>query len=221
MKKRVFCGIAAASLCMSTHVGRAEPALTIYNQNFAVVRDTVPLNLTAGQNRVQLSNLTAHLEPDSVVLRDPSGKRELQILEQNYRSDPISQDLLLSLNEGKTIDFLVQRGLKDEIVKGRIVRSNYVPRNASNFFQSQMAYAYGGSGNYSQPIIEVDGQMRFGLPGIPLFPSLPNDSLVQRQHSQADSELDFAKRQSRAAGRRDRVCDAWHGVESRLQRRRA
>jgi hypothetical protein len=54
-----------------------------------------------------VSELTAHLEPDSVVLRDPSGQRKLQILEQNFRSDPISQELLLSLNEGKTIDFLV------------------------------------------------------------------------------------------------------------------
>jgi hypothetical protein len=45
-------------------------------------------------------------------------------LEQNYRNDPITQDLLLSLNEGETIDFLNQQpGKPDQIVQGKIVRS--------------------------------------------------------------------------------------------------
>ena len=83
----------------------AEPALTIYNQNFAVVRDTVPLDLKAGVNTVRYAGATAQVEPDSVILRDPAGKHSLQILEQNYRNDPVSQELLLSLFEGKTIDF--------------------------------------------------------------------------------------------------------------------
>ena len=73
-----------------------DEAVTIYNQNFAVVRQTIPLDLTAGLNHVTVSDITYHLEPDSVVLRDPLGKRALQIREQNYRADPISQDLLLS-----------------------------------------------------------------------------------------------------------------------------
>ena len=83
----------------------AQPALTIYNQNFAVVRDTVPLDLQAGVNSVRYAGATAQVEPDSVILRDPAGKHSLQILEQNYRNDPVSQELLLSLFEGKTIDF--------------------------------------------------------------------------------------------------------------------
>ena len=83
----------------------AQPALTIYNQNFAVVRDTVPLDLQAGVNKVRYTDATAQVEADSVILRDPSGGHSLQILEQNYRNDPVSQELLLSLFEGKTIDF--------------------------------------------------------------------------------------------------------------------
>jgi len=31
----------------------AQPALTIYNQDFAVVRDTVPLDLKSGVNNVR------------------------------------------------------------------------------------------------------------------------------------------------------------------------
>src|ERR1035437_6457786 len=148
---------------MARAVFAADPALTIYNQNFAVVRDAVPLDLKAGVNEARFAGTTAHVEPDSVILRDPTGKRILQILEQNYRADPISQELLLSLFEGKTIDFesisYVGGQQKREIIQGKIIRSGYVPhyqamqRYGQQYYQSQMAYAGGGSG---QPIIEVD-----------------------------------------------------------------
>ncbi len=146
------------------------PALTIYNQNFFVARERLPMDLKAGVNHIDFTGIAAHLEPDSVILRDPNG-RALQVLEQNYRNDPISQELLLSFNEGKTIDFLVQRGEKQEIVKGKIIRSGYVP---------SAAYANGyPQPGYGQPLIEVDGVLRFGLPGQPLFPALTGDSILK------------------------------------------
>ena len=92
-----------------------QPALTIYNGNFFVARERFPMDLKAGVNAISYAGIASHLEPDSVILRDPNG-RALQILEQNYRNDPISQELLLSFYEGKTIDFLVQRGDKQETV---------------------------------------------------------------------------------------------------------
>ena len=156
----LFLGAAAAFAAV------AQPALTIYNQNFAVVRDTVPLDLNAGANPVTYAGATAQVEPDSVILRDPSGKHSLQILEQNYRNDPVSQELLLSLFEGKTIDFQSER-LKDntqtrELIPGKIVRSGYVP-----------------GGEAQQPIIEVDGKLQFTLPGQPLFPDLGDDTVLK------------------------------------------
>jgi hypothetical protein len=152
------------------------PSLTIYNQSFAVVRETVPLDLKVGVNHVLFSNITAHVEPDSVVLRDPRGGR-LQILEQNYRNDPISQGLLLNLFEGKTLDFEAN----GKVVKGRVIRSGYVPhyeayqRYGQQYYQQQMQMAQGGSG---QPIIEVDGRLQFNLPGQPIFPSLGVDTIL-------------------------------------------
>lgn len=165
----------------------AEPALTIYNQNFAVVRDTVSLDLKRGVNRVEYTGATMHLEPDSVILRDPTGKRTLQILEQNYRADPVSQELLLSLFEGKTIEFETFRQVdgqqKREIIRGKIIRSGYAPhfmglgRYGDEYSMRQYALAY--SPGTGQPIIEVDGKIRFGLPGQPLFPSLGDDTILK------------------------------------------
>jgi hypothetical protein len=146
---------------------QSQSALTIYNQNFFVAREHLPLDLKPGANRIEYAGIAAHVEPDSVILRDPAG-RALQILEQNYRNDPVSQELLLSFYEGKTIDFLAQPG---QIVKGKIIRSGYVPSFSYGQNYQQSAY--------SQPIIEVDGVLRFGLPGQPLFPALSQDSILK------------------------------------------
>ena len=166
----------------------ASPDLTIYNQNFAVVRDTVPLDLKPGVNDVSFADTTAHLEPDSVILRDPAGKLKLQILEQNYRNDPVSQELLLSLFEGKTIDFFIHEPNKpDQVVKGKIIRSGYVAhsleamqRYGQQYAMQQQAMAYGVVQAPGQPIIEMEGgKIQFGLPGQPIFPSLGDDTILK------------------------------------------
>ena len=179
---------ATAIVCIAcaTSLLASQQALTIYNQNFAVVRDTVPIDLKQGVNNVRFTETTAHLEPASVILRDPSGKTNLQILEQNYQNDPVSQELLLSLAEGKTIDFLVIEPNKpNTIVQGKIVRSGYVrhsqeamQRYGQSYAMAQSAMAY-QSGGMSQPIIEVDGKLRFTLPGQPLFPPLSDDTILK------------------------------------------
>ncbi len=170
----------------SARPGLADPApqagtrLTLYNQGFAVVRETLPLDLKAGGNQVRFSDVTTHLEPASVILRDPSGKRSLQVLEQNYRADPVSQELLLSHYEGQMIDFVTTSadGQK-QIVHGKIIRSGYVP--AIQPYQS----GFNGYGYYpstptsNQPIIEVDGKLQFSLPGMPIFPALTDDSILK------------------------------------------
>ncbi len=161
----------AASAESPTAADRQAPALTIYNGNFALVREYIPLELTSGVNTVSFTEVTSHLEPDSVILRDPTGQRSLQVLEQNYRADPVSQELLLSLYEGKTIDFLVQHADRSETIKGKIIRSGYVP--------SMVRYGQYQQPAYSQPIIEVDGVLRFGLPGQPLFPALTGDTILK------------------------------------------
>ncbi len=133
----------------------AEPSLTIYNQNFAVVRDTVPLDLKAGVNEARFSGMTAQAETDSVILRDPAGKVTFQILEQAYRNDPVSSGLMLQLNEGKTIDFFIREPNKpDRTVQGKIVRSGYNP----------------GGRPATQPIIEVDKKLQFCCPASRSFP---------------------------------------------------
>ncbi len=158
----------------------AEPAITIYNQHFAVVHETIALDLKKGANSIRSTDVTFHVEPDSVTLKDSSGKHPFRVIEQNYRGEPISQELLLSQNEGKTISFLVQKGDKQETVQGQIIRASYVPhqsalgRFGSQYYQAQSVRAFGShlGGGPNQPIIKVGESIQFNLPGLPIFPAL-------------------------------------------------
>jgi len=159
-------------------------ALTIYNQKFAVVRQNLELALKFGVNHTEVTDITGHLEPDSVILRPFAGGRSLQVLEQSYRNDPVTQQLLLSLYEGKTLDFQIMDGSgHPRIVKGKVIRSGFVPHSSmayanfgQQYYQVQQAYMQSGG---DQPIIEVEGQLQFTLPGQPIFPALGDESILK------------------------------------------
>src|SRR6266404_5747021 len=88
--------------------------------------------------------------------------RDFAVVRQNFRNDPVSQEMMLSLFEGKTLEFATWRGDHMEIVKGRVIRSGYVPHGGAH-----------------QPIIEIDGKLQFFLPGQPIFPALADDTILK------------------------------------------
>ena len=119
MKLPALLLLAAASVSYA-----ADPARTIYNGGYAVVRETLPIDLKSGVNQVSFAGVTAQVEADSVILRDIKGKAEFQVLEQSYRNDPVSQAMLLSLFEGKTLEFNRRETNKpDRVIMGKVVRS--------------------------------------------------------------------------------------------------
>jgi hypothetical protein len=135
----------------------AQPALTVYNQDFAVVRDTLQLDLIPGVNELRYAGATAAVEAESVILRDPTGQMAFQILEQSYRNDPADEALLLKIYEGKEIEFEVDAGEgRKTLVKGKIIRAGA-----------------------PSPIIELDKRLRFELPGRPWFPALGDNTILQ------------------------------------------
>jgi hypothetical protein len=137
--------------------GAGPTALTIYNQDFAVARTTVDLNLAAGPNQITTTNVTRQVEPDSVVLRDPTGKTQFSIGEQNYENGVVNQENLLQKYEGQTIQFARGWGSdgKDNMVSAKIIRGT------------------------QQPIVEINGVLEFQLPGTPLFPASADTLLLK------------------------------------------
>jgi hypothetical protein len=165
--------IAAGMLAVSAAGARAavsasqgsETQLTIYNDNFASVKERRTLDLKRGENEVQISGMTSQLEPDSVVLRDLKNPSALRILEQDYEANPLSQGHMLQTAEGQVLDFEVVNPQTNEkrILKAKIIRA------ASS---NPGGYQYGAPAGTGEPIVEVDGKISFGLPGKPLFDAL-------------------------------------------------
>ena len=166
---------------------QAQPAITVYNANFGVVRDTLPLSLDEGVNSVTYGGATALLEPESVVLRDPEGAVRLNVLEQSYRGDPVDRDRLLQMFEGRTIEFLQTLDGKEVVREGTIVRAPSVVRTKTR------------DGNTTRkrlsPVIEMEGKLRTRLPGVPLFPGLGDDSVLRptlswKLHADREANVD-------------------------------
>ncbi len=164
----------------------AQTQLTIYNQDFAAVKEQRVLNLKSGTNEVRLSGVTAQLEPDSVVLRDLDPPDGIRIPEQNYESEPLSEGMLLLKSEGKTIGFEIpQPNGQKSVVRGLVLRSGYAPRvtpmqtYATRYGVNPAFYNDPFAGAGGQPIIEVDGKISFVLPGRPIFDSLDPASFLK------------------------------------------
>lgn len=137
----------------------APLSLTIYNQNFAVARTTLDLDLRPGVSEVTTTQVTSQVEPDSVILRDPTSRHAFAVAEQNYDAAIVDQEWLLEKYEGKTIEF----GTGGIWVDGHVERTNV---------QGKILRA-------NPPLVEVDGKMVFQLPGIPHFPATTDGLLLK------------------------------------------
>ena len=179
-RRSISLSVLSMLVCLPVVAQQPEAAtqLTIYNDNFAVARTTVPLDLHTGANEVLTTNVTSQLEPDSVILRDASGKHPVRVAEQNYDAGVVTQAWMLEKYEGKTIDFQVtgQHPGETTIVQGRIVRAG------------------------QDPLIEVAGHLQFQLPGMPIFPATTDGLLLKptlrwqidaERPAKFDAELDY------------------------------
>ena len=81
---------------------REAVAVTIYNDNLALVREARKLPLNAGANRIALRDVSARIMPETASLVARSGAA-LQLLEQNFDYDLLSAQSLLGKYVGKRV----------------------------------------------------------------------------------------------------------------------
>ena len=93
---------AFAALLAPPSAAAAELSLTVYNDNFAVVRDVRSAGLAKGLNTIIVTGIAAQLDPTSVHFKPLKGPATW-LLEQNFDYDLLSSNKLLSKYIGKTI----------------------------------------------------------------------------------------------------------------------
>jgi hypothetical protein len=82
-----------------SQTAQGDVAVTIYNNNRALVEDRRQMNLPAGRSRQEFRDVSAQIEPQTVTL---SG-RGIGIVEQNFDFDLLSPQALMQSAVGQTV----------------------------------------------------------------------------------------------------------------------
>lgn len=92
-------------------------SLTIYNQNFGLVRDVRTINLSNGVNFLRIGDVAAQIDPTSVSFESTTAPNQVVVREQNYQYDLIDPTTILRKSVGKTLKFrqYLQSGTVREI----------------------------------------------------------------------------------------------------------
>jgi hypothetical protein len=76
-------------------------AVTIYNQDLALIRDSRKVTLQAGENDIAFIDVSAFIRPETALLKSPDGT--LSVIEQNFDFDLLTPQKLLEKSVGQEI----------------------------------------------------------------------------------------------------------------------
>ena len=85
----------------STAQQREEVSITVYNQNFGLVREVRTMDLPTGRTALEFADVSQQIQPETVSIKALTGN--LHVLEQNYRYDLLSPQKLLEKYVGKHV----------------------------------------------------------------------------------------------------------------------
>ena len=77
--------------------------LTIYNQNFALVKENRDMNLEKGMNQVSILDVASSIEPSSVAFKSLTDPNAVVVREQNYQYDLVNTNTILNKSLGKRV----------------------------------------------------------------------------------------------------------------------
>ena len=88
------------AVLMATSLAVSQVAITIYNQNLAVVKDTRDMEFPSGIGDIQFRDVASQIDPTSVHFK----ANNVELLEQNYQYDLVNSSKILE----KYIDHSIQ-----------------------------------------------------------------------------------------------------------------
>lgn len=140
---------------VSSEADQTGLALTIYNDNLALVKDRRTVRLGTGNGELRFMDVASQIIPASVSVTSPTGG--LQVLEQNYEYDLLSPQKLLDKYVGKEVKLYQKNPQteREEVVSATLLSTN------------------GG------PVYRIGNEITFGHPGRVIFPRVPDDLIAR------------------------------------------
>lgn len=87
---------------VSTGAQREATAITVYNEDLALVKERRAVNLPAGTTRLALREVSAQLRPETALLRAATGS-PISLIEQNFDFDLLTPSKLLEKYVGQEV----------------------------------------------------------------------------------------------------------------------
>jgi hypothetical protein len=135
----------------STLEDQQSVAVTIYNENLALVKDTRKVKLADGLNRLALREVSGQMRPETALLRSLTNPGSLTLLEQNFDFDLLTPEKLLEKYVGRTV---------------RIVKT-HPTTGAETVESAQVLSAANGV------VLKIGDRIETGLPGRIVYDSVP------------------------------------------------
>lgn len=88
---------------LTTRADQREVAVTIYNENLALVKDGRKLGLDRGANQLAWREVSAQMRPETALLRSLSNPGGLRLIEQNFDFDLLTPQKLLEKYVGREV----------------------------------------------------------------------------------------------------------------------
>jgi len=149
---------AAQAQQTSTEADRKAVGITVYNQNFGVVREVRELaSLGTGEVSLEFRDVAANIQPETVAIKSLSAPGAISVLEQNYRYDLLTPQTLLQKYVGKKI---------------RTYRYHEATGKEEAADAELLSVAEG-------PILRLNGEVTFGYPARFAFAQVP-DNLIAK-----------------------------------------
>jgi len=157
---------AAVKETPSTLSDQQSVAVTIYNENLALIKDTRRVSLERGQNRLALREVSGGMRPETALLRSLSHPGSLALLEQNFDFDLLTPAKLLEKYVGRTV---------------RIARVH--PQTGTESYETATVLAANNG-----VVLKIGDRIETGLPGRIVYDGVPANlrdrpTLVSELHS--------------------------------------
>lgn len=143
--------LASAGEITSTLTDQQEVAVTIYNENLALVRDQRQVTLPQGTVALALREVSARIRPETALLRSLTHPGGLTILEQNFDFDLLTPRKLLEKYVGKEV---------------QLVRTH--PESGEDRFETARVLAANDG-----VVLKIGDHIETGVPGRLVFPDVP------------------------------------------------
>ncbi len=142
----------------STESDRTSAEITVYNVGLGLVKDRRRVTLGEGESTLLFMDVASQVIPSSVSVRSVTEGDSVSVLEQNYEYDLLSAAKLLEKYVGRTVRIRY--------------RSPYTDREDE---KEAKVLAY----NEGQPVLMIDNEVTFGVPGNYIFPEVPRDLIAR------------------------------------------